>query len=40
MWLGDAYYKQGNKSEAKTHYTKAKSLGHPKAAGRLAKVGG
>lgn len=36
--LGDAYFKQGRHSAAKTHYEKAAELGHPAAARRLEKI--
>ena len=36
--LGDAYFKLGRYSDAKTEYEKAASLGHPSADGRLAAV--
>ena len=36
--LGDALYKALRYSEAKAQYLEAQALGHPKAAGRLAKV--
>jgi len=36
--LGDALFKKGQYAEAKMQYSKAKSLGHPKAEKRLAKV--